>query len=80
MVLFVEKSFHSISSTEEELHDNNDVTSLFDDTIHYVGQIFDTSQDAKIFYRKYAKCVGFEVRIKTNRKHVNSKDFCFRLY
>lgn len=26
------------------------------------------------------KCVGFEIRIKTSRKHVRSEYFCSRLY
>ena len=34
----------------------------------------------KFFNRKDATHVRFEVRIKTNRKHVNSKDICFRMY
>lgn len=52
------------------MNDNNNITSLVDDTIPYVGQFFNMLENAKKNYRKFVKRVRFEVKIKISRKHV----------
>lgn len=46
----------------------------------YVGQIFGTLEEVENFYRVYAQAVGFQIRIKTSRKHAHSDELCSRLY
>ncbi|XP_063937319.1 protein FAR1-RELATED SEQUENCE 5-like [Daucus carota subsp. sativus] len=45
-----------------------------------VGQLFDSLDEAEMFYRDYGRRVGFEMIIRTTHRRVKSKRICSRLY
>ena len=45
-----------------------------------VGRLFDSLDEAEMFYRDYGRRVGFEVIIRTTHRRVKTRDICSRLY
>lgn len=71
-------STSSMQIQDESINVQNSFNS--NEIILYVGQTFATLGEVEEFYRGYAKQNGFEIKIKTTRKHVGTNDVCSRLY